>query len=201
MDGREPAAGCTFDPRGTHKALTRPKSSRSTGEGVAARVASERDGTTFEIVPAGPPADLADPTEGGPAPARMSATSLGIGDEGLAPKTPELSGPVPSTHGPWDGNPAGQSDARAVGLPLEMEAPVGSRPRLEDSLDLAALGPVRTRLKQSGNTKDFDADAIAWRLLRPVAEPFLSRFRRVGEESGSCVLFVLELLRARPPEE
>jgi hypothetical protein len=56
-------------------------------------------------------------------------------------------------------------------------------------------------LKQSGNTKDFDADAIAWRLLRPVAEPFLSRFRRVGEESGSCVLFVLELLRARPPEE
>ena len=185
---------------GLMKALVSPKSSRSTGEGAAVRDTSERDGVTVaQDVPAGPQVDLADPTEVGLAPTCQSASLPGIEDEGTLPKTLRL--PGPSTPGTWEIIPAGPTDAPAVGMPLEPDTSEGSSPWLEDRLYLSTLEPIRGRLKKSGKTEDFDADALDWRLLRPIAGSFFSRFRDVGEGSGSFALVVLELVRARPPEE
>jgi hypothetical protein len=52
-----------------------------------------------------------------------------------------------------------------------------TRRRASDVLFLIRRGPVRARLRELGNTRAFDADATAWRLLRPVAEEFRARHR------------------------
>ena len=184
---------------GVTKALARPKSPRSPAKGAAARDASERDEVTDgEDGAAGPPADLPDSAGGGRATACRSASPPWDGDEDAEKKTLGSSSPGPSTPGPSDVAPAGPTDPPAVAISLEPGAPWKIRTGDQDGPYPAALGPVRARLEQTGNTGDFDADALAWRLLRPVAGQLRAL---LDEGAGSYASFVLELSRALPPGE
>jgi hypothetical protein len=48
---------------------------------------------------------------------------------------------------------------------------------------------------------EFDADAAAWRLLRPVAPEFLDRFPTDAEAVGIFALLVFQFVRAKSPDE
>ncbi len=59
-----------------------------------------------------------------------------------------------------------------------------SRDRKVDTVWLLTMGGIRSRLRAAGNSGDFDRDASAWRLLRPVAEEFALRRPRLWGDAG-----------------
>jgi hypothetical protein len=103
---------------------------------------------------------------------------------------------VTSTSGAADARPADPAADAPTGVAIIGEA----RDRAQDRPSVHGRGRVRARLEGLGNVQDFDADAAAWRLFRPLAEEFQARFlpdKSVGLYASVIVPFIL----ARSPDE
>jgi hypothetical protein len=102
----------------------------------------------------------------------------------LAPSRTSGGGPIEviavADDGRVDLAVVGPSPAATAGL----TASPRSRRRAGDLIWLARVGGIRPRLAAQGNTAEFDRDATAWRLLRPVAGDFLERGPWSGEGDG-----------------
>jgi hypothetical protein len=159
-------------------------------------------------------------------PARIPGDEAGGGD-GIDPGPPDPVESLPALErsspsralggGPIDAigvADAGRADLPVVGPSPADPAEVAVSPRSQrmagDSYWLLRLSGIRPRLAAPGNRSEFDGDATAWRLLRPVAEAFLERGPWSGEgdgrppgaiRGGLLAPRVARLVRARHPGE
>jgi hypothetical protein len=104
--------------------------------------------------------------------------------------------PGASTSGAADARPADLAADAPTGVAIIGEG----RDRAQDRPSLHGRGRVRARLEGLGNVQNFDADAAAWRLLRPIAQEFLACFPP-DKADGLYASFVVTFVLARSPDE
>ncbi len=146
--------------------------------------------------------------------ASLPSGRLEVAPIGVSPTPLETAGLAPREVAPpsTSGDPIrpGSRDVSAT-LPLPVAVPSADVPiavainrggssRLDDLRFLAALGPTRARLKQLGNHRDFEADAMSCRLLRPVADEILARGPDGDKDAGLYAALLADLVRAKSPE-
>ena len=204
-----------FTLSGLLKGLAKPRvGSASDGDPRAVEAGDRPRPGAIGVSPTGPGSPPPPERADGPIaddPADLShGDGRGVGGSISGVVHPEKGGPTPPAPG-GEATPGevGEDDDRGArpADPATGDAPAGvfitdeSRRRDGDVIFLFKHCPIRPELDRLGNTRDFDADATAWRVLRPIAEEILAREGLAGGGYGRHAPAVVDFLLARSPSE